>query len=54
MSDQAVDIRAQFNKDVELLQQPLKVGDRVLSNSSTRADTSEVLVLETRLDSYDW
>ena len=28
-SDQAVDIRAQFNKDVELLQQPLKVGDRV-------------------------
>ena len=24
-SDQAVDIRAQFNKDVELLQQPLKV-----------------------------
>ena len=32
MSDQAVDIRAQFNKDVELLQQPLKVGDRVLSN----------------------
>ena len=31
-SDQAVDIRAQFNKDVELLQQPLKVGDRVLSN----------------------
>ena len=31
-SDQAVDIRARFNKDVELLQQPLKVGDRVLSN----------------------
>jgi hypothetical protein len=30
--DQAVDIRARFNKDVELLQQPLKVGDRVLSN----------------------
>jgi hypothetical protein len=28
-SDQAVDIRAQFNKDVELLQQSLKVGDRV-------------------------
>ena len=32
MSDQEVDVRAQFNKDVELLQQPLKVGDRVLSN----------------------
>ena len=32
VSDQAVDIRARFNKDVELLQQPLKVGDRVLSN----------------------
>jgi hypothetical protein len=31
-SDQAVDARARFNKDVELLQQPLKVGDRVLSN----------------------
>ena len=31
-SDQAVDIRAQFNKDVELLQEPLKVGDRVLSD----------------------
>ncbi len=31
-SDQAVDIRAQFNKDVELLQQPLKVADRVLSD----------------------
>jgi hypothetical protein len=31
-SDQAVDIRAQFNKDVELLQQPLKLGDRVLSD----------------------
>ena len=27
-----MDIRARFNKDVELLQQPLKVGDRVLSN----------------------
>jgi hypothetical protein len=26
-SDQAVDARARFNKDVELLQQPLKVGD---------------------------
>ncbi len=31
-SDQTVDIRARFNKDVELLQQPLKVGDRVISN----------------------
>ncbi len=30
-SDQVVDVRAQFNKDVELLHQPLKVGDRVLS-----------------------
>ena len=27
-----MDIRAQFNKDVELLQEPRKVGDRVLSN----------------------
>ncbi len=27
-----MDISVQFNKDVELLQQPLKVGDRVLSN----------------------
>ena len=27
-----MDIRAQFNKDVELLHQPLKVGDKVLSN----------------------
>jgi hypothetical protein len=27
-----VDIRDRFNKDVELLQDPLKVGDRVLSN----------------------
>ena len=27
-----MDVRAQFNKDVELLQQPLKVGDRVLSD----------------------
>ena len=25
-SDQSVDVRAQFTKDVELLQQPLKVG----------------------------
>jgi hypothetical protein len=32
VSDQTVDVRTQFNKDVELLQQPLKVGDRVLSN----------------------
>jgi hypothetical protein len=32
VSDQEVDIRARFNKDVELLQQPLKVGDRVFSN----------------------
>jgi hypothetical protein len=32
VSDQSVDIRAQFNKDVELLQQPLKVADRVLSD----------------------
>ena len=32
VSDQTVDIRAQFNKTVELLQQPLKVGDRVLSD----------------------
>jgi hypothetical protein len=31
-SDQPVDIRVRFNKDVELLQQSLKVGDRVLSN----------------------
>ena len=31
MSDQTVDVRVQFNKDVELLQQSLKVGDRVLS-----------------------
>jgi hypothetical protein len=31
-SDQTVDVRAQFNKDVEVLQQPLKVGDRVLSD----------------------
>jgi hypothetical protein len=31
-SDQTVDIRVQFNKDVELLQQSLKVGDRVLSD----------------------
>jgi hypothetical protein len=29
VSNQAVDIRVQVNKDVEL---PLKVGDRVLSN----------------------
>jgi hypothetical protein len=34
-SDQTVDIRARFNKDVELLQQPLKVGDRVLSNGDS-------------------
>ena len=27
-----MDIRAQFNKDVELLHQSLKVGDRVLSD----------------------
>ena len=27
-----MDIRVQFNKDVGLLQQPLKVGDRVLSD----------------------
>ncbi len=27
-----VDIRDRFNKDVELLQDPLKVGDRVFSN----------------------
>ncbi len=26
-----MDVRARFNKDVELLQQALKVGDRVLS-----------------------
>ncbi len=32
VSDQTVDIRVQFNKGVELIQQPLKVGDRVLSN----------------------
>ncbi len=32
VSDQTVDVRAQFNNDVELLQQTLKVGDRVLSN----------------------
>ena len=31
-SDQIVDVRAQCNKDVELLDQPLKVGDKVLSN----------------------
>jgi hypothetical protein len=31
-SDQVVDVHAQFNKDVELLQQPLYVGDRVLSD----------------------
>ena len=43
MSDQAVDIRAQFNKDVEVLQQPLKVGDRVLSKGDLRTVSRSVV-----------
>ena len=34
---------AQFNKDVELLQQSLKVGDRVLSNGDLRTRSRSVV-----------
>jgi hypothetical protein len=56
-SDQVVDIRARFNKDVELLQQSLKVGDRVLSRHGLPPHGSEVSLTRrggSRRPSYAW